>query len=235
MSEYRMRELIKEVLSEAFEVGSISAFHGMGTSGGKLDLDTPQDDYEANFGKLTGEKARLFTTLKHYLGNENLSLAMVANAVAESSMDPTAKGDGGAYADERSDKSIEVDGERYCSFGYWQYNICAGLGIDYLKALVFPYVDMSDASDEDKLIKLESGPAQIAFMIRHVKEKAGSDYQDEKTINYWVEWFVREIEKPANIDEKVVERQKIAYDLVGVESSPAVSDTTDSGADAEDA
>ena len=53
---------------------------------------------------------------------------------------------------------------------------------------------------------LSSYDKQVTFMIAHVKKKA-PNYRDEKTINWWIDWFVKKVEKPKDAAESSRKRQ----------------------------
>ena len=179
---------------------------------------TPQALYGHLFGGIGGVAG---------LQNRNLCIAMVANAVAESGVtgggggrlpNPSYEvgGDGGEYAADRNlSINVEqingpswVDQGLVCSFGLWQYNICGGLGIDLLRA----YGVDNNSSVDDKLEVLKSYPRQVEFMIKHVKGLS-SNISDPHTIEYWVDWFVRNVEKPAQPEEKITTRTRYARRL----------------------
>ena len=48
-------------------------------------------------------------------------------------------------------------------------------------------------------------------MIKYVNKKAKVNL--EKDVDWWVDWFVRNVERPANMDKAVVKRQNIARGL----------------------
>ena len=163
--------------------------------------------------------AQLYADLKAGVANPNLCKAMVANAIAESALYYNINGDCGSYAKSKGKRSLDTSlypgsfrkpkRGKCCSFGLWQYNICGGLGNYLLKA----YGASGDSSDEEKIAILTSYEKQVQFMIRHVNKKAKISSRADKSVDWWVEWFVRKVERPAKADRAVVKRQQIARGL----------------------
>ena len=160
---------------------------------------------------------QLYNDLIAGIPNKNLCKAMVANAIAESGLRSNVNGDCGRYAKRKG--SLALDTSLYpadfykpnrggcCSFGLWQYNICGGLGNRLLKA----YGADENSPDADKIKILTSYSKQVEFMIGYVKGRI--DVTQAKTVDWWVDWFVRKVERPAKMDLAVVKRQKIARGL----------------------
>jgi len=151
-------------------------------------------DYSPNLDEYNDSEyqpVKLFKKINELIDNKKLSLALVANAFGESRFKCTAKGDGGDYA-QGNDKSLKVGGKKYCSFGLWQFNICGGLGISYLKEY-----GLENGTPEEKLKLLMDCEKQIKFMVKHVTEKTKS-VSKKKNVNDWVEWIVYNIEKPSD-------------------------------------
>ena len=147
--------------------------------------------------------SKLLEDLDSELNNTNLSMALVANASGESSMNVDSRGDGGQYAS-KSERSIGG----YCSFGLWQYNICGGLGVELLK---YYGVDVDSDTNGKKMEILGDYDKQVSFMVNHIKGK-GVINQD-RTVNDWIDWIVRKIERPSDIDNAIVKRIGIATKL----------------------
>jgi hypothetical protein len=135
--------------------------------------DLKSKELETN-GDVKISAKNLFNKLNLKLNNKKLSLAIVANAVKESSLRCNAKGDSGSYAEEHPEKNI--DG--FCSFGLWQFNICGGLGIKLV--------------DKKGIKALSNCDDQIDFMISHVQKNNPGD----KSIKGYIDWFVDTIERP---------------------------------------
>ena len=162
---------------------------------------------------------QLYADLMAGIPNKNLCKAMVANAIAESGLRVNTNGDCGSYAKSRSDRSLDTSlypnvfykprRGRCCSFGLWQYNICGGLGNSLLKA--YGVGVGRDSTDAEKIAVLTSYEKQVAFMIKHVNRKA--KVNSDHSVDWWVDWFVRKVERPANMDRAVVKRQNIARGL----------------------
>lgn len=139
-----------------------------------------------------GLYSRLYASLK----NRNLCIAMVANAKHESRLDSGIAGDCGSYAKERSNRSICIEGKGLCcSYGLWQYNICTktSMGTRFLE-----YYGVGDKDDEEKIAYLTDADKQIEYMIYELKAGYSGEIQKKKTIREWTEWFVVNIERPAN-------------------------------------
>ena len=159
-----------------------------------------EDESEiSNYDESRIPPSLLFKKINSKLNNKKLSYALVANAFGESGFKCGAKGDGGEYAQSKS-KAINVGGEKYCSFGLWQFNICGGLGISLLD-----YYDSSDSSDEKKISILKDCDKQIEFMTQHINKKIKGVSKD-KTIREWVKWIVYEIERPKDKENAVFKR-----------------------------
>tara|TARA_B100000131_G_scaffold318312_1_gene361946 strand:+ start:834 stop:1736 length:903 start_codon:yes stop_codon:yes gene_type:complete len=159
-------------------------------------------------------EGKLYSDLMAGIGNSNLCIAMVANAIGESGMYPNINGDCGEYAENRGiDTSLypnvfkKPDRGRCCSFGLWQYNICGGLGISLLEH----YGASKDSPDEEKFPIITSYTKQVEFMIQHVKGEF--DTTDPKTIDEWVRLFVYRVERPADMAGATIRRQEIARGL----------------------
>ena len=153
-------------------------------------------------------ESQLYNDLISSLGNANLCIAMVANAIAESGLRPGIAGDCGDYADRHSEESINtLEKGRCCSFGLWQYNICGGMGVGFLEANGNP------SDEEEKARILSDYNLQVDYMVGKLKSRYSSEIIKEKSVDDWVDWFVRTIERPANADRSVAKRQNIARGL----------------------
>ena len=160
---------------------------------------------------------KLYQDLMAGIAYPNLCRAMVANAIAESALYYNNNGDCGSYAKSKGKKSLDTSlypdsfhkpkRGRCCSFGLWQYNICGGLGNSLLGSAL-------NGSDEEKIAILINYDKQVQFMISHVNSKiAGITSKEGRSVDYWVEWFVRKVERPAKADRAVAKRQQIARGL----------------------
>ena len=151
-------------------------------------------DYSPNLDEYDNteyQPVKLFKKIEELIDNKKLALALVSNAFGESRFKCTAKGDGGDYA-QSSNKSLNIGGKKYCSFGLWQFNICGGLGISYLKEY-----NIENGTPEKKLELLMNCDKQVEFMVKHVKEKTKS-VSKKKNVKDWVEWIVYNIERPSD-------------------------------------
>lgn len=163
----------------------------------KLEKKLEDSDYsvsKSDVGENGMSPSNLFDSIDSKMNNESLSFALVANAFGESGFNCAANGDGGSYAQDKSE-SIKVGDKKYCSFGLWQFNICGGLGIKYLKDYGY-----ENKSPKEKYELLTDCKSQIDFMCEHIKQKISKMSQKEKnkSVNEWVEWIVYNIEKPSD-------------------------------------
>lgn len=148
--------------------------------------------------------ADLLKLIKVKINNESLSFALVANAFGESNFDCAANGDGGDYAQKKKD-AIRIGKKKFCSFGLWQFNICGGLGIKYLKTY-----SHENKTPKEKLELLTDCNKQIEFMCNHIKEKT-KNLKNDKSVNEWIEWIVRNVERPSDMLQATKTRQNWAY------------------------
>lgn len=166
--------------------------------------------------------AALYSRLYASIKNKNLCKAMVANAIAESGIRPNVNGDCRAYGTRYRSKALDTS--KYpdafykprrglcCSFGIWQYNICNGLGERLLRA--YGVGVGSESTDAEKISVLTDYDKQVNFMINYVQKRIGPMLlSDEKTVDWWVEWFVVNVERPANMGSAIRKRQRIAQRL----------------------
>ena len=80
-------------------------------------------------------------------------------------------------------------------------------------SLLQEYGANDDSSVGDKMAILKSYDKQVKFMAKHVRALAGDMVNNERTISYWVRWFVTEVERPANPTEDIRKRTEIAHVL----------------------
>ena len=135
---------------------------------------------------------------------------MVANAISESNLNVGIAGDCGSYAQRRSDRSIMIEGKGLCcSYGLWQYNICSptSMGTQFLEANGNPQ------TNEEKLELLTDYAAQVDYMINTLQSRYSSVISDEKTVEWWVDWFVRTIERPRDVGRAIAKRTQTAQRL----------------------
>ena len=166
-------------------------------------------------GKVSAQQ--LFNDLKAGIANKNLCIAMVANAIGESGLYYNANGD----CRMKSAKTRGIDTSKYkevfksprrgscCSFGLWQYQICSGLGVHLLNH----YGVKKASSDAEKIAILTSYDKQVEFMVKHVNKIGRLESRKDKSVDWWVEWFVKRVEVPADIPGAVAKRQRIAKGL----------------------
>ena len=168
-----------------------------------------------------GTAAKLYRDIVPQLPNQNLAKALVANARGESGLNSAAAGDCGAYGEKNSGSSIPIPGKgRCCSFGLWQYNICGGLGVSYLQHYGSP------TSDQTKLAAVQDYKKNIDYMIYYLQQTYPAEITVEKSVDEWVAWFVKNIERPANQNQEILKRQGLARDL---ENAGAFTSTSIAG------
>lgn len=161
---------------------------------------------------------KLYKDILTNLPNQNLAKAIVANAKGESGLNHMASGDCGEYGEKNSGSSIPIGGKgRCCSFGLWQYNICGGLGTTFLQSYGSP------STDQAKLAVVHDYQKNVDFMVSYLKKTYPNEIQQQKSVEEWVAWFVREIERPANPSGEITKRQGFAREL---ESAGAFSDSS---------
>ena len=94
-----------------------------------------------------------------------------------------------------------------CSFGLWQLNICGGLGITFLEENGNP------SSKREQRELLSDYNKQLSFMTSYLKSRYSSIIGEDRTVGEWTEWFVREVERPADPDGAVSKRSATAERL----------------------
>lgn len=146
---------------------------------------------------------KLLNDLKSNGLTDKAAKGVVANAYGESGFNVKAKGDSGSYA-ASSNRSISIDGKKYCSFGLWQYNICGGMGVSFLKNY---NVDIDRSSDEEKLRILFDYNKQVEFMAKRIKEE---QVRSEKDVRTWIDWIVDNVERPSDRTGAKMKRQSYA-------------------------
>lgn len=169
---------------------------------------TQEEAYIISNKKVSKEK--LYKDLFSVIKNRNLCIAIVANAISESNLRVDAAGDCGDYAEKRSDRSLIVKDKGFCcSYGLWQYNICTptSMGTQFLEANGNPQ------TNKEKLELLTDYAAQVGYMINTLQSRYGSVILEKNTLDWWVAWFVKNIEKPRNIGSAIAKRTEIAKSL----------------------
>lgn len=172
----------------------------------KLEKKLKNSEYSVSEDDLKENKilpSELFKMVKSRVKNEEIAFALVANAFGESNFNCAANGDGGKYAQEKKE-SIMVGNKKYCSFGLWQFNICGGLGISYLKEYGY-----QNKTPKEKLELLSDCYKQIEFMCKHMNKKT-QEIKTKKSVLDWVEWIVRNVERPSDLIGATKKRQEWA-------------------------
>ena len=174
-----------------------------------IERDDAERSYSASGGTVSAEG--LYRDLFSALRNKNLCIAMVANAISESNLNIGIAGDCGSYAQRRSDRSIMIEGKGLCcSYGLWQYNICSptSMGTQFLEANGNPQ------TDEEKLGLLTDYSAQVNYMVNTLQSRFGTVISEENTVEWWVDWFVRNIERPRDIGHAISKITQTALGLM---------------------
>lgn len=163
----------------------------------------------------------LYSDLVGSISDKNLCIAMVANAIGESGLRINVNGDCGKYAKRKGSRALDTSlypnvfhkpkRGGCCSFGLWQYNICGGLGNHLLEA--YGVEPGPGSTDEEKIAVLTDYKKQVDFMISHVNRRARRHMNKGKSVDWWVDWFVRKVERPADMDGAVSRRRDIARGL----------------------
>lgn len=132
----------------------------------------------------------LFNDLFSQIKNKELVAGIIGNAYVESGLIVNNAGDEQLCS--RTDKCVYSPYKKMnsCSFGLWQYNICGGLGEDFLSAHGNP-------KDEDsKLEILQDYNKQVDFIIKKVLSY--TDIINKRESPEWfAEWFCKTIERPS--------------------------------------
>jgi hypothetical protein len=145
--------------------------------------------------------SKLVNDLKSFGLTENAAKGLTANAYGESGLNYKAKGDSGSYA-KNTTKSIDIGGKKYCSFGLWQFNVCGGLGIEFLKKY-----NTLNSGNTDKLETLFDYNKQLEIMgSKIMKEQSKGD----KSVKTWIDWIVDNVERPADRSGAKQKRQNFA-------------------------
>jgi hypothetical protein len=146
---------------------------------------------------------KLLSDLKSYGLSDKAAKGVAANAYGESGFNVKAKGDSGSYA-QNSPRSIFIDGKKYCSFGLWQYNVCGGMGVSFLKNYG---VDVDDTDDSKKIKVLMDYNKQVEFMAKRIKQEQSNN---EKDVETWIDWIVDNVERPSDRFGAKAKRQEFA-------------------------
>ena len=138
--------------------------------------------------------SKLILDLKSMGLSDNAAKGLAANAYGESGFNVKSYGDGGGYADsiENSKKAILINGKKYCSFGLWQYNVCGGMGLGFLKS---NGINPENSSDEQKIGVLFNYNKQLSYMAERIKQE---QVRGEKDVATWISWIVDNVERPSD-------------------------------------
>jgi len=152
---------------------------------------------------------KLYSDLNAQISDENLCIAIVANAIAESALIVNNNGDGrnsrngGIKTSDYPNVFYKPDkygsNSHCCSFGLFQYNICGGMGVGLLN--YYGVKRGKRSTDEEKIRVLMSYEKQIEYMIYYVKSRSfvKRNINTGKSANFWTEWFLVNVERPASV------------------------------------
>lgn len=191
-----LEEILYDLKAKSFDdddLGSFLSDLGIKTTKNQTDLDIidgdvinlPDTESLVDYSKLLNDLKILGLT-------ENAAKGLVANAYGESEFNVKAKGDSGELAAENKN-SININGVKYCSFGLWQYNICGGMGVSFLRNYG---VDPNDSDNQKKLDILFDYKKQVEFMAEAVLDEQRNG---DKEVGEWIDWIVDNIERPSDL------------------------------------
>ena len=153
---------------------------------------------------------------EHFKGfSENFLLGLAANAWAESAFDPKAAGDprgttagGNANAIEAVYKSKKTN---WCSFGYWQLNVCPAnaQGSKFIE-----YFTLN--RDNDILRELWNEQKQFEFVAQQMKIIFRKEWNSMTISPYDAAHKITiQFENPSNAPNKAIQRGNLANELAG--------------------
>ncbi len=155
----------------------------LGVGGGTI-LNLANSKTEVDYTKLLNDLKTLGLT-------DYAAKGLVSNAYGESNLNSKAKGDSGSYA-ANNKNSININGKNYCSFGLWQYNICGGMGISFLKK---HGIDPSNPDSQKKIDILFDYKKQVEYMAEKIKKE---QQKGDKSVAEWIDWIVDNVERPSD-------------------------------------
>jgi peptidoglycan hydrolase-like protein with peptidoglycan-binding domain len=138
---------------------------------------------------------QLYSDLMRAGLNSNLSKALVSNAKGESGFVVGMAGDQGTYARVRfAHRSIPFNRKGpSCSLGLWQFNVCGGLGLEFMRSKGLTHED-----DNEVIYKtITNYNNQIDFMSSYLLRK--TRLPENATAEQYIEWLVRKVIRPADM------------------------------------
>ena len=230
-----MLSIIENIISEVLTgheagAGISSSSGGSGESSIPDELSGGSEDYAIEVKSLQASEAHIFNRLMAGIKNHELCMAILVNAKAESRLSTPNPGDcktkEAQLAHYKSAEAVAAavpvknkPGQVCCSWGYWQFNICRGLGRDLLRSAGRGDLLKGD-NPEGVRDFFKNGDAQIDFIINLMVNggKAGNttigpQAQIKKSTHEWIDWFVKNIERPKNPNHSVVSRQAMARNM----------------------
>jgi len=125
--------------------------------------------------------------------SQEVSKALVANAKGESNFVIGIAGDHGDYASvKHADKSIPIAGDGpACSLGLWQFNVCGGLGLDFMRAKGLSHANSTDQQIYDTITDYDN---QIDYMTNYL---ASRGLPKDKNVYFYISWLVKNVIRPA--------------------------------------
>ena len=153
-----------------------------------VNINYPIQAPQASFGN-AGNAKEFFNELKassYFSGFTDAFLwGLTANAQYESGFRANANGDPRTSTSLYSGNAIEVDGTYYCSFGYWQLNVCGGAGMGFISFYSL------DANNKEQVYNaITDKDKQFEYIAKRMKELFPGEYNDKSLT---AEYFGRQI------------------------------------------
>ena len=149
--------------------------------------------------------------------SDNFLLGLAANAWAESAFDPKAAGDPRDTTDGGSGNAIEATYKgrktNWCSFGYWQLNVCPsdGQGSIFIK-----YFYLQDSTKQEKLNALWNEKKQFKFVADQMKIMFEKEHKDPSISPYDAAHAITiKFENPRDAPNKAIQRGNLAEEIAG--------------------
>ena len=213
-------EACAEQLAEKFNITTVSL-----ADLGRVARTVEFDYASARMATASPKAAAFYKLLRQsFLPSEysdSFVIGLAANAQAESNFVATANGDPRETVGGNSDQAIEVKGKYYCSFGYWQLNVCSGGGELFAKKQGITDI----VNNKAKLYKsITNGDKQIEYMVEYMKDLFGADVKDSSlSAEYWGQRIAVEFERCSHCyapdsgkdATSTIARGAIAKDLYG--------------------
>lgn len=149
--------------------------------------------------------------------SDNFLLGLAANAWAESAFDPKAAGDPRDSTAGGSANAIfaEYKGRKtnWCSFGYWQLNVCPsdGQGSVFIK-----YFNLDSSDKQEKLDALWNENKQFEFVADQMKIMFRKEHKDPNITPFEAAKIITiKFENPQDRENKAIQRGNLAEEIAG--------------------